>query len=911
MNPKFIHLHIHTEYSLVDSVVRIPSLLVAAKENNMPAVAITDQMNLFGWVKFYKAAIASGIKPIIGSDVFIASPDRPNEISQLVLICRSNEGYLNLKKLITRAYISDNASKTPLLSEVWLTPDITKGIIALSGGSFGKFANLLDKPGGLGARDYLKKYRDIFYGDFYIELMRTGRTGEEAYIDQAVNLASLNNIPVVATNDVRFIELEDYAAHEARTFIQGGYTLSDKKRPRNYSDQQFLKTQEEMITLFEDLPESLENTVAIACRCNVDLKLGDSYLPAYEIPGNQSPDHYLKKLSNEGLGKKFASHSISDSEQNEYQNRLERELDVIGEMGYPGYFLIVADFIRWARKNGVPVGPGRGSGAGSLVAWTIGITDIDPLEYDLLFERFLNPERVSMPDFDIDFCMDGRDQVIDYVGERYGRDRVAQIITYGTMGAKAVVRDVGRVMGHPYGFADRIARLIPPTPGMTLEKAFEEESELLDIYNKDEEVRELIDLARELEGLNRNAGTHAGGVVIAPSDLTNFTPLYRAEGEQNTVTQFDMKDVESVGLVKFDFLGLRTLTVIDQAVSKINASRAETNQSPIDLDVIPLDDKKTFNLLQSSQTHGVFQLESRGMRDLIKRLKPDCFDDIVALVALFRPGPLQSGMVDAFIERKHNSDNIIDYLHPDLEPILANTYGVILYQEQVMQAAQILAGYTLGQADLLRRAMGKKIAEEMAEQRDVFIDGAISNKVDKKVAERIFDLMEKFAEYGFNKSHSAAYALIAYQTAWLKSQHPAEFMSAVLSCDSEYTEKLELHCRECKAMGLNLLSPDINHSAEYFSVVDEKNISYGLAAIKGIGLHASEAIIKERNNEGLFNDLHDFCRRTAMLKVNKRALEALIKSGALDSMGPNRPSLLAALPDAMGAADQYSRDQAA
>jgi DNA polymerase-3 subunit alpha len=904
--PEFVHLHLHTEFSLVDSVVRIPELMESAVQSGLPALAMTDQMNLFGWVKFYKAALAAGIKPLVGADMVVAAPGMPGKAGRLVLLARNDAGYLNLKRLISRAWLADD--QAGVLDADWLTPQTTDGLIALSGGCQGELAHLLGQVGHAAAENYLRQQSDLFGGDFFIEVMRTGRPGEDDYLESAVELASRSDVPIVATNDVRFLGREDYETHEARTCIHGGFTLADKNRPRLYSEQQFLRSAEEMAKLFADLPEALENSVAIAKRCNVDLELGQSYLPDYEIPTGQSPDAYLKSISTAGLKTKFEQCAIDKSAQKDYGARLKRELGVISEMGFPGYFLIVADFIRWAKENGVPVGPGRGSGAGSLVAWAIGITDLDPLEFDLLFERFLNPERVSMPDFDIDFCMAGRDRVIDYVAERYGRDRVAQIITYGTMGAKAVVRDVGRVMGHPYGFADRIARLIPPTPGMTLAQAFDEEPELGQIYNRDEEVRELIDLARELEGLSRNAGTHAGGVVIAPSELNDFAPLYRAEGEQTVVTQFDMKDVESVGLVKFDFLGLRTLTIIDKALATVNAKRAAAGEAAVDLATIPMDDERTFQLLQSSQTHAVFQLESRGMRDLIKRLKPDCFDDIVALVALFRPGPLQSGMVDIFIERKHSgSDDLIDYLHPDLEPVLANTYGVFLYQEQVMQAAQTLAGYTLGQADLLRRAMGKKIADEMAKQRDIFVDGAVANGVDKELATHIFGLMEKFAEYGFNKSHSAAYALLAYQTAWLKANYPSEFMAAALSADSEYTDKLELHHRECRALGIRLKSPDINKSGEYFSVDGETEIAYGLAAIKGMGVQAAQAIIAERQSGGPFRDLYDFCRRTDQLKVNKRAVEALIKSGALDSMGSNRPSLLGNLGAAMGAAEQQAR----
>ena len=912
MNPGFIHLRVHSEYSIADSVIRVPSLVQNVADMGMPAIALTDLGNLFALVKFYKAALAIGVKPLVGADVQVEAAHTRDGYAPLVLLARNDEGYLSLKRLITDSYIDGQRNGVPVINQDLLNQESAKGLIALSGGRDGALGQyLLDNKAEL-ASEWLGKQIEIFAGDFYIELQRTGRPGEENYIDSAVALASQTQCPVVATNDVRFISPKEFEVHEARTCIQGGYVLDDTSRPKLYTEQQFLRSPEEMQELFSDLPEALENTVAIAQRCNVVLRLGHSSLPDFETPGGETPDEYLAKIAAEGLAKKLASLKELPKEKSVYEQRLQRELGVISEMGFPGYFLIVADFIWWARGNGVPVGPGRGSGAGSLVAWVIGITDLDPLQFDLLFERFLNPERVSMPDFDIDFCVEGRDRVIEYVASRYGKERVSQIITYGTMGAKAVVRDVGRVMGHPYGFADRIARLIPPVPGMTLEKAFEEEPELGQIYASDDDVRVVIDLAKQLEGLARNAGTHAGGVVIAPSALTDFAPLYKPVDESGTVTQFDMKDVESVGLVKFDFLGLRTLTVIEKALQTINALRQKEGLEPVELASIPMDDAKTFKLLQSSQTHAVFQLESQGMRDLIKRLRPDCFDDIVALVALFRPGPLQSGMVDTFIDRKHGGDSIeIDYLHPDLEPVLGNTYGVILYQEQVMQTAQILGGYSLGQADLLRRAMGKKIAEEMAKQRDIFVEGAVANGVEQATAAHIFGLMEKFAEYGFNKSHSAAYALLAYQTAFLKAHYPEALMAAVLSSDMEATDKLKLHHRECKVMGLEVKAPDVNESATHFTVEGPGIIRYGLGALKGLGKQAADAIVAERESGGAFTDLHEFCSRIDSQKVNKRAIESLVKAGGLDAVGTNRPSLLADVPVAMGSAEQHARAQAA
>jgi DNA polymerase-3 subunit alpha len=909
MKADFVHLHLHTEYSLADSVIRVSELVEAAAAAGMPAVAVTDHCNMFAVVKFYKAALNAGIKPILGADVLVAEADERAPQDKLVLLCRNDEGYANLKRLVTRSYLEGQRNGIPIIQSNWLDSDSVSGLIALSAARDGALGRLLLEGQEDLARDFLVAYRELFCGDFYIELQRTGRAGEDVHNDRAVQLASDAGCALVATNDTRYLRADEFEAHEARTCIHGGYTLDDRERPRLYSDQQYLRSPAEMKLLFGDIPEALENSAVIAQRCNLTLQLGRPSLPDYQVPAGETTASHLANMASAGLEQKLAGREQSKEQRERYLNRLRTELEVISAMEFPGYFLIVADFIRWARNNGVPVGPGRGSGAGSLVAWVIGITNLDPLEFDLLFERFLNPERVSMPDFDIDFCMEGRDRVIEYVADRYGRDRVSQIITYGTLGAKAVIRDVARVMGHPYGFADRIARLVPMTPGMTLEKAFEEEPELGEIYERDDDVHALIDLARQLEGLARNAGTHAGGVVIAPSPLTDFAPLYKPDGETGVMTQFDMKDVEEVGLVKFDFLGLRTLTVIDRALNTANAQRAAVGEEPADIDNIPMDDRRTFALLQSSRTHAVFQLESSGMRDLIKRLKPDCFDDIVALVALFRPGPLQSGMVDTFIERKHGGAQMkIDYLHPSLEPVLANTYGVILYQEQVMQVAQILGGYSLGQADLLRRAMGKKKAEEMAKQRDVFVSGAVGNGIQEKLASHIFGLMEKFAEYGFNKSHSAAYALLAYQTAWLKAHYPEAFMAAVLSADKESTDKLALHHRECKSLRIELLRPDVNDSQTDFTVADKGAIRYGLAALKGLGRAAADAIVAERAS-GQYRDLHEFCRRIDSQKINRRALEALVKSGALDAFGENRPSLLAALPLAMGSAEQYARDQ--
>jgi len=909
MSAEFVHLRIHSEFSIQDSVVRLPGLIGAVQAGHMPAVALTDRNNLFGLVKFYSRSLDAGVKPIAGVDLMIRRPGEKGDGSPLVLLCRNKEGYGNLTRLITRAYLDGQSDSDPALDFDWLTPENTRGLIALSGGQAGFLGQAMQEYDEKEQLSLIQSLKSHFEGDFYIELQRIGRPDENRYVANAVALAAATDTPVVATNDVRFLNPEDFEAHEARTCIQAGEALDNPKRVKAYTAQQYLRSADEMRELFKDLPEALENSVEIAKRCNLVIELGQNYLPNYEIPDERSTEEFLRDESRRLLQEKLVELKTSPAHtprpDENYHKRLEIELDVIGNMGFPGYFLIVADFIRWARENGVPVGPGRGSGAGSLVAYVLGITDLDPLEYDLLFERFLNPERISMPDFDIDFCMDGRDRVIDYVSQRYGREKVSQIITYGTMAAKAVVRDAARVLGLPYMAGDKIAKLIPPTPGMTLKTAFEEEADLDALYRTDEEARSILDLARQLEGLKRNAGTHAGGVVIAPSELTDFVPLYAQDSETPPVTQFDKDDVEGVGLVKFDFLGLRTLTIIDWAVDTINAGRAQTGEDPLDIRLLPLDDPKTFALLKSARTSAVFQLESRGMQDLIKRLQPDEFTDIIALVALFRPGPLQSGMVDDFIKRKHSGpDQPIDYMHPDLQPVLESTYGVIVYQEQVMQIAQKLAGYTLGGADMLRRAMGKKKAEEMAKQRDIFMTGAKENAVDLVLAKQIFDLMEKFAEYGFNKSHSAAYALLSYQTAWLKAHYPAAFMAAVLSADMDSTDKLEFMQRECRSMGLDVLKPDVNESFSSFTMDGDQAIRYGLGALKGLGKAVADTLVAEREENGRFTSLDDLCGRVVDKKVNRKAFEALVKSGALDDMGPNRPSLLAAVPIAVERADQ-------
>jgi len=758
-------------------------------------------------------------------------------------------------------------------------------------------------------------WADLFPDSFYLELQRVGKPDEERYIAAALDLALELDLPVVATNDVRFLHSKDFAAHEVRVCINQSRVLDDDRRPKDYSDQQYLRSAEEMAELFADIPEALTNTVEIAKRCNLTLTLGKNFLPDYPVPEGMTLSEVMSQEALKGLEERLA-HSpavgkgTDEENRRVYYDRLDFELKMITQMGFPGYFMIVADFIQWAKNHGIPVGPGRGSGAGSLVAYALKITDLDPIEFDLLFERFLNPERVSMPDFDIDFCMDRRDEVIDYVARHYGRDHVAQIITYGSMAAKAVIRDVGRVLGFGYGFVDRLAKLIPFEIGMTLTKALQESPELKYAYDTEEEVKTLIDMALSLEGTTRNAGKHAGGVVISPTKLTDFTPLYCEEDGSNLVTQFDKDDVEAVGLVKFDFLGLRTLTIIDWALQDINARLQREGKDPVDITLIPRDDSAAYSLLKNGDTTAVFQLESRGMKELIKKLRPDCFDDIIALVALFRPGPLESGMVDDYVNVKHKRQKA-EYAHPLLEPILKPTNGVILYQEQVMQIAREMALYTLGGADMLRRAMGKKKPEEMAKERDKFTKGATENQVDEKISTYVFDLMEKFAGYGFNKSHSAAYALVAYQTAWLKAHYQPEFMAAVLSSDMDNTDKVVILIEECRHMKLKILPPSLNGSKYKFTVNTAGQIVYGLGALKGVGEAAIEEMIKEREQNGLFSGLYDLCKRVDLRKFNKRVLEALIRAGAFDEFDDNRAAHLAELPTALKIAEQHGKMAAA
>ena len=921
MSARFVHLHLHSEYSLVDSTIRIPDLVAACVARQLPAVAITDQNNLFALVKFYKAAEKAGIKPIAGADVLIA--DGTAAASRITLLCRDQDGYLSLSQMLTRAWMEGQRHDGVVARRDWLKAN--KGLFALVG--------LNAEPGQLFcsgrhelAEQSLADLQSAFGERLHLELTRCGRPGEDAFNAFALDMAARRGIPVIASNDARFIDTDGFEAHEARVCIASGRVLDDARRPRDYTAEQYLKSGDEMVALFADVPDALDNSVALAKRCNLELRLGTYYLPAFPVPDEETIESWLRSQSRDGLAKRLEIAALAPGRNREdYEARLDIELGVIISMGFPGYFLIVADFINWAKQHGIPVGPGRGSGAGSLVAWALGITDLDPLPYDLLFERFLNPERVSMPDFDIDFCMDRRDEVIDYVAAKYGRDRVSQIITYGTMSAKAVVRDAGRILGYPYGFVDGIAKLIPlqPADPLSLEDVLGRSDrakkdperaigEFVERYNSEDDFRELIDLALQLEDLTRNAGKHAGGVVIAPEPLSDFCPLFAEHdgqgGGKNPVTQFDKDDVETIGLVKFDFLGLRTLTIIDWAMKAINVRRARTGEAPLDIGALPLNDKPSYELFARGDTVAVFQFESRGMRELLKRAKPDTFEDIIALAALFRPGPLGSGMDREWVDRKHGRTEV-SYPHEALEPVLKPTYGVIVYQEQVMQIAQVLAGYSLGGADLLRRAMGKKKAEEMAKERAKFEAGSAERGVEPKTATQIFDLMEKFAEYGFNKSHSAAYALVAYQTAWLKVHYPAEFMAAVLSSDMDNTDKVVGFLDEARTIGLMVMPPDVNASGYMFEAMDDKTIRYGLGAVKGVGRGACDAIAEERDNGGRYADLLDFCKRVGSSKLNKRTLEALIQAGALDALGKNRPSLLKQLPEVLKATEQLARER--
>ena len=906
----FVHLHLHSEYSLVDGIIRVDELVEHSLNHGYHSVALTDLTNLFGLIGFYRSARNKGIKPIVGAEINVAK-DKDSLHAPLVLLAMNKQGYINLTKLVSKAYVEGQINGEPIVLFSWLE-DFSDGIIALSGGMEGHIGNSILAGNKQLSESRVDFFKNIFKDNFFIEIQRLGKPNEKEYNDSVLQLASDMQIPVVATNNVRFlnpvdpdISPSDFEAHEARVCIQRGETLDDPRRPKNYTEQQFFRSKEEMINLFADLPEALINTVKIAEKCNIDLELGKFYLPDFEVPEEFSREEFLRKLSKEGLLERIKEiESSVDSykiDEAQYIQRLDYELDMICKLDFAGYFLIVADFVNWAQKNEIPVGPGRGSGAGSIVAYSLGITAIDPIRYDLLFERFLNPERVSNPDFDIDFCIEGRDKVLEYVTNKYGKDSVAQISTRGTMAARAVLRDVVRVLGKPYGFGDRLAKAIPDVLGISLEEAFEEK-QFKETIEESDESKEVFDMALKLEGLSRSVGTHAAGVVIAPTALTDFTPLFLDSDKGTVASQFDMGDVESAGLVKFDFLGLKTLTVIDQSVRRINSSLKEKEEK-LNIDNLSLRDQKTFELLQRGETTAIFQLESKGMRDYLKQLIPNDFEDIVSMNALYRPGALGMNMVDSYINRKHGKEEVT-YGHESVKKILGTTYGVIVYQEQVMQIAQELSGFSLGQADILRRAMGKKKKEEMESLRSTFVDGAVKKDVNERYAANLFDQIEQFAGYGFNRSHSVGYALIAYQTAWLKAHYPAEFMASVLSCDLGNTDNIQLFVDDCKNIGLTVLSPDINQSSYKFENPNNKTILYGLGAIKGIGESLVDKIISERESEK-FKDIYDFCSRVGFKRINRRILTTLIGSGAMDALG-KRQDLFARIDSCLKNAEQAS-----
>ncbi|HLS86747.1 MAG TPA: DNA polymerase III subunit alpha, partial [Burkholderiales bacterium] len=899
--PRFVHLRMHSEYSVSDGIVRIDAAVARAAADGMPALAVTDSANLFGLVKFYKAARAAGVKPIIGADCWIQNIAERDKPFRMVLLCASREGYLRLCELLSRAWLRNQYRSRAEIAPEWLEGDGANGLIALSGAAAGDVGQALLSEQDEAAERLARRWAALFPGRYYLELQRHGAPYAEALVARTVELAGRTGLPVVATHPVQFLERSEFKAHEARVCIAQGYVLGDQRRPKHFTAEQYFKTQDEMAALFADIPQALENALEIARRCSLEIELGKSRLPAFPTPPGVTLDEFLRSEATAGLARRLEKLGIAGEQAARYTERLNFEIGTIVQMGFAGYFLIVADFINWAKSNGVPVGPGRGSGAGSLVAYSLGITDLDPLRYDLLFERFLNPERVSMPDFDIDFCQDGRDRVIEYVRRKYGEESVSQIATFGTMAARAVVRDCGRVLDLGYNFCDQIAKLIPVQPGktITLKDAREMEPLLAERERKEDEVRELLELGDRLEGLVRNVGMHAGGVLIAPGRLTDFCPLYAAEGTSNVVSQLDKDDVEAIGLVKFDFLGLTTLTILDWAERYVRA----LGEPDFALERVPLDDRRTYEILAAGNTTAVFQLESRGMRDMIRRARPDRFEDIIALVALYRPGPMD--LIPDFIARKHGQQRA-EYLDERLKPILGPTYGIMVYQEQVMQIAQVIGGYTLGAADLLRRAMGKKKPEEMAKHRDIFVAGAEKNGVSRSKAMQLFDLMEKFAGYGFNKSHAAAYALLAYQTAYMKAHHAAAFVAANLSAVMDDTDKVRVFYEDGLANGLTILPPDINASDYRFVPIDAKTVRYGLGAVRGTGQAAIEAILYARR-AGPFADLFDFCRRVDKRLVNRRVVEALVRAGGFDAIEPNRARTLASVGRALEAAEQAER----
>ncbi|OTG82412.1 DNA polymerase III subunit alpha [Acinetobacter sp. ANC 4648] len=901
---QFVHLGIHTEFSITESIVRIPDLIKAAASDEMPALAITDLSNLHAAVKFYKKCLDKGIKPIFGSVLRLNDAEH-----KVTVLAMTNIGWRGLTEIVSRGFIEGQQLSIPCIQKDWILEQSQDLMVLL--GLHSDVGKMLCSSYPEKAEPLLEEWIAKFGNRIYLALSRTNRPQEEIFIQEAIKLAAKYNIGVVAHNDVHFVRTEDFEAHEARVCIADGYVLGDDRRPKNYTTEQYFKTAEQMVELFADIPSAIENTIQIAKRCTVSLRLGFNDLPDYPVPEGHTIDTFFAHVSQEGLEERLNflyPVEKRDEDWSEirkvYDERLAYEIGTILDMGFPGYFLIVMDFIQWSKSNGVPVGPGRGSGAGSLVAYSLKITDLDPLRYDLLFERFLNPERVSMPDFDIDFCIAGRDKVIDYVARHYGRDAVSQIATFGTMAAKGAIRDVARVLGKSYGLADRISKMIPTKPlGVDLMGAIEIEPQLKDIVtnpsNPDhDDAAEIWEMALKLEGITRNTGKHAGGVVIAPTKITDYSAVMCDADGSNRVAQFDKDDVESAGLVKFDFLGLRNLTVIEDAVQNIN--KRIPSETPLDIAQIILDDPKAYHIFAEANTTAVFQFESVGMKKMLKEARPSKFEEIIAFVSLYRPGPMD--LIPDFIHRMHGGD--FEYLHPLLEGVLEPTYGIMVYQEQVMQAAQYCAGYTLGGADMLRRAMGKKKPEEMVKQRQIFIEGAAKKEIDEATANHIFDYMEKFAGYGFNKSHAAAYALVAYQTAWLKAYYPAEFLSAVLSSEMQNTDNVVFLIDDCRTNGLEVLPPSVNMSLYQFHASDENTIVYGLGAIKGVGEQAMQSVIDSREQAGPFKDLFDFCHRVDLKKINKRTLEALIRSGAFDCLGIDRAGLMLQLPEAVQAADQ-------
>ncbi len=869
----------------------------------MPAVAITDMNNVFAAIKFFNAAKKAGIKPIIGADVWVSSAEDPETVFEITLLCQNHVGYLNLSQIISHAQYHRNNQHQPCVSTEFVFAHHA-GLIVLADSHYSDVGQQIINQKLDEAVELMCEWKKVFGDRYYVAVAEIKRANEAASNSAAIYMAAHQDVPMVASGRCRFLQEDDFNAHEARICINRGNVLADPKRPKDYTQEQYVKSTEEITALFQQFPEMIENSYAIAQRCNLDFNFKDYYLPEFPIPEGLTINSYFKQLCEDSLNQFLTTFGPDpDYTEQDYYERLAHEIKVILDMGFPGYFLIVSDFIRWSKDNQIPVGPGRGSGAGSLVAFVMKITNLDPLKYELLFERFLNPERISMPDFDVDFCMDRRDEVIAYVADKYGKEKVSQIITYGSMTAKAVIRDAGRVLGYPYPVVDGIAKLIPNDLGITLTESLKKAPELSSLYDEDDEAQEVIDLSLKLEGLKRNVGKHAGGVVIAPSAISDFCPVYVEESSQSVVSQFDKDDVESIGLVKFDFLGLRTLTIIDWAIQSIE----KETQQLLDIDTIPLDDKKTFALLRSAKTTSVFQLESSGMQGLIGRLRPDSFEDIIALVALYRPGPLDSGMVDTYVKCKHGLETP-NYLHDSLTDILKPTYGVILYQEQVMQIAQVLSGYTLGGADILRKAMGKKIHEVMAQQKQIFIDGAVERDVDGNLAAEIFSQIETFAGYGFNKSHSAAYALVSYQTAYLKAHYPVHFMAAVLSADMDNTEKVVNQLFDIRSFNITVKAPDVNESVYKFKA-HQGAIIYGMGAIKGVGEGAIDEIVEAREQGGKFKSFQDLCTRVNLRKVNKRTLEALIRAGAFDQLHGNRRQLLDGMEQVVKAADQMSKDR--